>query len=337
METPEPRARIIEDPTRLAAYGLIIALLSVMSAFGLNKVLERFLALPDGASVEETRVAEKEEPSTPAGASGSQETEPSSASTAPILARTGKVPIASKRSFIDPILKRNIFDSTAVGLLSAEATGAAQGDGRRTDLKVTLVATVVAEPEQFSSCLISAEEKQRGCTVCGYGIGDDLLGEAKILRIEQKKVFIRRTDGAIEYLDMEGESSLKPKTAAATDASAESAEGVTKTGDNSYQVDASLVADALSNIDQLANQVRAIPHRGPDGEIDGFRLSAIRRGSLLNKLGIKNGDIIHSVNGSALNSASAAMGAYQQFGSEKNFTFEVTRRNQKQSLNYEIR
>jgi general secretion pathway protein C len=81
---------------------------------------------------------------------------------------------------------------------------------------------------------------------------------------------------------------------------------------------------------------RALLHRGPDGQFDGYRLSAIRRNTLADKLGIKNGDVIHSVNGKSLNSMSAAMDAYQTLTSENEFSFEVTRRGEKLSLGYDV-
>jgi S1-C subfamily serine protease len=58
---------------------------------------------------------------------------------------------------------------------------------------------------------------------------------------------------------------------------------------------------------QLATLARVIPHRDAAGEADGFRLSAIRAGSLLDRLGVKNGDIVHTVNGRAVTTVEAAV------------------------------
>jgi general secretion pathway protein C len=71
--------------------------------------------------------------------------------------------------------------------------------------------------------------------------------------------------------------------------------------------------------------------------VDGYRLSAIRRGTLFDKLGIKNGDIVHTVNGQSLSSTSDAMNAYQGLQNESSFSFEITRRNKKKTLNYQVR
>ncbi len=322
---PEPRgapvdpadkpAALVREPGKWLRNGFIIAAAALLAALGAGQVVARLLQLPEGASV---AVADLE----PAATSGSRRARNRESS--------GALP---KRSYLDPILDRNIFDSSAVGTTaSAEETG---DGGRRTDLQVTLLATVVAEPEDFSSALISAGDKDG--KVQGYGIGDDLLGEATILRIEQKKVVIKRSDGSIEYLDMGGEGSKRAGSSKASSSKTDDDEGITQTGEFSWEVDESFIAGALSNIDSLISQVRATPHKGPDGEIDGFRLSAIRRGSMLQKLGIKNGDVVHGVNGTPLTSATGAMGAFQSLQSERSFSFDLTRRNQKNTFEYTIR
>ena len=66
-------------------------------------------------------------------------------------------------------------------------------------------------------------------------------------------------------------------------------------------------------------------------------LSAIRRGTLADQLGIKNGDIIHSVNGESLNSMQAAMNAYNTMKTQSSFCFEISRRGTPTELCYDVR
>ncbi len=318
MEHEEKPERRVIDPKKWAATGAVIAAVCLALAFGAGRGVALLLALPDGAVVGQAQTTTDD-----ASASRRQRSRESTRA-------------LSKNSYLDPILRRNIFDSTAVGTTASGDVDPGV-DGRRTSLDVTLLATVVAEPDSFSSALISSGDK-REASVQGYGIGDELLGEATILRIEQKKVVIRRSDGTIEYIDMGGEGSKQASSGRQSKSSDGDEEGgITKTGEYSWEVDQSVIAGALGNIDSLISQVRATPHKGPDGEVDGFRLSAIRRGSLLQKLGIKNGDVIHGVNGTALTSATGAMGAFQAMQSESQFSFEVTRRNQKNTFEYSIR
>ena len=93
----------------------------------------------------------------------------------------------------------------------------------------------------------------------------------------------------------------------------------------------------INDLEGISRMGRALLHRGPDGEFDGYRLSAIRRNTLADQLGIKNGDIIHSVNGQPLTSVQSAMGAYNTLKSEGNFCFEITRRGSPVELCYDVR
>jgi general secretion pathway protein C len=247
---------------------------------------------------------------------------------------TSSPPTTSKRSLVDPILKRNIFDSTKVGQQSASDD---DGDaGAKSSLPVTLIATIVSDPEQFSSCLIGDEKGENGAL--GYGIGDMVLGEATIYRIEQKRVILKRTDGELEYLEMDGADPVAPSSVKAAKSSKSGKwDGVEKAGETKFTIDQETFDKILENPDKLAGQIRAVPHTDESGKVDGYRLSGIRRSSLFRKLGIKNGDVVHSVNGNDLTNMSSALSAFESLQNERNFNFEVTTRKQKKTYEYEVR
>ena len=154
------------------AIALGIALVALLGAGTLNFGLSMLLALPEGAEVSEVQPdsAEEEAPAAPP--------------------RSTIDRGLSKRQYIEGVLERNIFDHTAIG---KETTGDAGGEGTRTDLDVTLVGTLVAEPTEFSSALIA----QNDGTALGYGVGDKLM-DATVVAIERTKVTLRRASGAIE-------------------------------------------------------------------------------------------------------------------------------------------
>jgi type II secretory pathway component PulC len=81
--------------------------------------------------------------------------------------------------------------------------------------------------------------------------------------------------------------------------------------------------------DEFGALGRLILHRGASGEMDGFRLSAIRRGTALDALGIKNGDILHELNGAPLYpSLEEILQSLQRIRAEKpeQVTVKLTRR-----------
>lgn len=167
----------------------------------------------------------------------------------------------------------------------------------------------------------------------GYSIGDELFGR-EVVKIEKKRVALKKPDGTIEWLTVD-ESVTRPAPEPKS-GGGESDEGISQTDDNRFAVDKELFDKYINDIESISRMGRALLHRGPDGEFDGYRLSAIRRNTLADQLGIKNGDVVHTVNGTELNSVQSAMNAYQTLQNEASFCFEITRRGQPMELCYDV-
>jgi general secretion pathway protein C len=234
----------------------------------------------------------------------------------------------SARQYADIIVRRNIFDSSAVYDPNAVVAG---GGDCKADSSVRLVATVVADPAEYSSALLAVGGKEGQAD--GFVIGDEVSGEGRIVSIEQKRVC---TDGGTCFC-MGTDSTLAPVVGDKALASADDGGGVTDLGGGRYQVDPSVLESALGNVEMLATQMRVVPHKGTDGQVDGYRVSSIKKNSLFSKLGIQNGDVVHGVNGQPLTSAEGALATYQALKSERSFSFEISRKNQRQTLQYEVR
>jgi type II secretory pathway component PulC len=82
---------------------------------------------------------------------------------------------------------------------------------------------------------------------------------------------------------------------------------------------------------------RALLHRGSDGVYDGYRLIAIRQGTLPDQLGLKNGDIVRSVAGMELTSVQSALQAYETVRAMDNFCVSLLRRGEPLELCYAVR
>lgn len=282
-----------------------------------NQGVARLLALPDDAVLPDYVDAEVAEGAPMDEGSADEANKPSR-----------KPRALTVKQYADIIVRRNIFDSTAVYEEASQDNTNPNGECR-SDANVRLLATVVADLPDYSSALISIGSGKEG-RADGYKIGDDIGGEGKITLIEQKRVCL--ASGTCVCI---GGDDKKP-TAAAPKGEGDDG-GVSKLADNKFEIDQSVIDGAMGSFETLATQVRVTPHKGADGEIDGYRLSAIRKGSLFEKIGIKNGDIVHGVNGSSLTSTEAAMGVYNTLKNEKSFTFDISRRNQRQTMEYSVR
>ena len=154
-------------------------------------------------------------------------------------------------------------------------------------LKATLLATVVASDPAESSALI-----QLSSHTGGFGVGDQLTDRTTLIGIQPRQVVVQY-DNTLHTL------TLKSGYAGDPDA----------TAPNAHQ-DRISRSDITALLEQ-GSGLRVAPHRDTLGEVDGFRISGIRRETLLHRLGVKNGDVVHSINGMPIDSLSAALSAQE--------------------------
>lgn len=300
---------------------ITVTALAASSAWATNAVIAR-LAMPDEPVPEPGAIV----------ASGSPSSEGSPRSS-PLSQTPARPRALTVDQYIDGIMKRNLFDVNIIAMWAEKGpTTAVAAGGAVSDLKVKLLGTMVATPAEYSNALIADEDSPD--LPSAYSIGD-ILKDRTVDSIEADRVGLKRADGTIEYLTM-GSADLVRATASADPGASEEG-GVTQSGENKFIVSRELFDKSIGDLEGISKMGRALLHRGPDGEFDGYRLSAIRRNTIADQLGIKNGDIIHSVNGQPLNSVQAAMNAYGTMQTQSSFCFEISRRGSPTELCYEVR
>jgi general secretion pathway protein C len=95
------------------------------------------------------------------------------------------------------------------------------------------------------------------------------------------------------------------------------------------------VDKVLSNTALLATSVRVLP-MSKDGHSAGFRLDAIRPGSLFSHLQLQNGDTLKAVNGSELTTPDQALALYMKLKTASHLSLQVERQGATQTLDYVI-
>ena len=125
-----------------------------------------------------------------------------------------------------------------------------------------------------------------------YQQGDTIEKQAEIKEIQRAKViFFNQNNNRLEYIVIpEEQKSLsisyaknKPKTLKNS--------LVKRTGSNRFQVKRSDINEYLQKLPEILKQARVVPHR------EGYRFSAIDKGSVFEELGFEKGDIIKEVDG----------------------------------------
>lgn len=274
-------------------------------------------------------------------------------------APTGRPLVAQRPRGDDPIVTRSIFDSSKVGLTQPKVD-ASGGDVAATDLDLILVSTMVAFPSEFSSAWIGQpgsassssddgprrrRRRRRNTSSTpsvsnghGYAIGDTIVGfDATVEAIDARSVTLRRSSGQLEVLEMDKEEDGKARTAASSSGGDDNEEdGVEKISEDHFTVERAVIEKLAEDPSQLAKLGRAVPHKDANGNVDGYRLSGIRRRSLGRKLGLRSGDVVHSVNGFEMTSMGSAMSAYEALQSANNLEVEITRRGSKKNIKVDV-
>lgn len=112
--------------------------------------------------------------------------------------------------------------------------------------------------------------------------------------------------------------------------------GVRKTGTGEYLVARREVDHSLDNLNQVITQVRATPYLR-NGKALGFRLFAIRKGSIFERMGLLNGDVVQTVNGTPLDSPSAAVGLLDIIRTADVIRLDLLRKDKPTTLSYKLR
>ena len=237
------------------------------------------------------------------------------------------------------ISDRNIFNSEYTGdevTGKTDKTASTSVPLKKADLNVKLIGTVVSTPEASFAIVLDQKSNEQEL----YQIHDMIQDEARVLKISRCKVVVLR-EGAEEILECPDEETPESRSSSRVSyrqstPSSGNTDTVRKVSDTEYLIDETEVENAMENINQLITQIRVVPNF-QDGKANGFKVFAIKPNSIFSKIGLKNGDVIQSVNDRNINSPDKAFAAFQDLKSEKSLAVEILRRGSKKSLHYEIR
>lgn len=252
---------------------------------------------------------------------------------------------AKPASYYATINRRDIFNSA-----KPPPPPVKEAPPQVTPLKLKLWGVALHEGDQ-SYCIIQ-DESNRSREQNLYRVDDEVEGTgARVKAVEWDRVILTR-NGKDEILELKPDdgrrtASIGRGVGIANRARARARgrrsqqrqipdEHIQVTGENEYLIDRSEVDNALENMSQLFTQIRAVPHF-EGGQSTGFRLFAIRSGSLFDKIGLRNGDIIQKINGNPMNDPSKAMQLLEELRNEDSLSVEVIRNRQPQTLSYQFR
>jgi general secretion pathway protein C len=241
------------------------------------------------------------------------------------------------------LASRNMFCSECTP--APVAANADPSQIQTTSLPLVLLATMVsADPKDSYATIVNTENQKQGA----YAVGDPVPGATGAVKAIHYKYVDFENNGHIERLVLAG--ATPPPTVAAVpvaeqpvntgepvdDLQAAIDNGIKKTGENTYEIDKSLVEKVLANPMAVAKGARVVP-AVKNGKPDGFKLYAIRPSSVYAKLGLTNGDTLQAINGFELTSVDKGLEVYAKLREATQLEVEVTRRGKPMTLKYSIR
>jgi general secretion pathway protein C len=241
-----------------------------------------------------------------------------------------------------PITERNIFNPAERGMKLIPLQGKKAAGLTEEGLKsgpispegsYLLVGTITG-PRGYSWAILQ-EKTSRKQQI--YRIQGDIDG-GKILSVSRNQIQIER-QGRKEILTLsEEEGGRRTPVKAATSAATSPSKGeeVKKMSANRYLVNREDVSAAVGDVNKFMTQARLKPHFEMGNPV-GYSVSEIIPGSLMEKLGLKNNDVVKKVNGMVITKPEEIMQAYAQLQRDANIEVEIERGGRSEILRYDIR
>ncbi len=232
----------------------------------------------------------------------------------------------------EDIKKRNIFNSSAKGEIPPRLASSKMETLSSSSFK--LIGTVAGSDSIAYAVFEDPQSKKQLL----FRVGDNVFNAGKLIKVERRKAFIQQ-NGTVELVEMPIEiwgKNIKGSDTLLTTVGEKSQDTISRQDkQQSFVIEEKDVSMAMSSPHTLLSQMRIIPNLS-EGKPDGFRLVSVAPGSLVEKIGLKSGDVIKSINGMELNTMDQIYETLQNLKSEKFISIDIVRENRRVTLNYRI-
>ncbi len=233
---------------------------------------------------------------------------------------TYAMPVQRDRQGLQPQHTMSDYSSILERGLFGEGRGPSAGPAAAAASAYTLIGTV--EGEMFAGAVLDD-----GTGQVFYRIHQRMPDGSSIIKVMREKVMLRKSDGTTVTIQVVDDTKIVPL---------KNGSDVKRLSDGKYVVDQKEVLASTENMSQILTQARALPFI-EQGKTVGFRISEITPGSIYEKIGLQNGDVIQKVNAQDVDDPAKFFQLYQGLKNEQSITIDLLRGGQRQTLNYEIR
>lgn len=237
------------------------------------------------------------------------------------------------------IFTRNLFNSQ--GTIPGEEAappGMPLDEGgapQKSTLPFNLIGTLILRDEIRS---IATIEDKAASTVYPVRRDDEIPSKARIVSIEPRRViFLNLASGRREYIDLPEEQGSGPKiTLGARGGLSPVGPGVEQVAPTQFSISKSELDKALGpDLNNVLTQARAVPNF-ENGVVNGYKLFQIVPGSIYDKIGLKNGDVIMGADGQPVNDPGKAFELMGNLKNTNHLDLQIKREGKTISLSYDI-
>lgn len=236
------------------------------------------------------------------------------------------------RTYYDIILKNNIFvpdRNVSRSRRSRDKNISLSNKPQTTDLKVELLGTYLRNNGGKSIAIIKNTNNNK---IDGYTTGNMVsiikAEKVKLLKIENCKVTINRRTRGNEVISCNSTNRVTKKIKNSRTSTNKT--GIEKVEQNRWLIEKKMLDELLEDPSKLLTQARAVPKK------DGLRFISVQPSSVFFKIGLRNGDILHTINEVELNDMKNVWSIFEQLKGETEFIINFTRKGNKHSYSYNI-
>jgi general secretion pathway protein C len=278
---------------------------------------------------------------------------------APGAARPPAPASVARSMSAEPILKRNPFDHTTGSLAQAPPSSGDGDDSNGVDTSdpwnaptcdgISVTAIAASDDANWSFAAVFGSDKKGRLVRRGTEVDSK-----KVHFVGRDRVWLSSAEGLCQtklFDEKKEDAPAAAAPAAATSASAAASrlaragakpldadlrKGIQAVSPTEYNIDRGVVDKILENQAELMKQARIVPVQ-ENGRVVGVRLLGVRQDALLGVLGMKNGDVLKTINGFEMGSPEKALEAYARLRTADKLTVQIERDGKTVNLDYNIR
>lgn len=261
---------------------------------------------------------------------GLQSSEPAIAEESAVSRRSENIVQKPYRAY-QPIHQRDLFKTQKAPVTPAKKTDVNLENMEETKLKLKLWGTVTGLTEKSYAVIENTQKREQNL----YRVGDSI--ENATLKMIFKSKVVLSVNGKDEVLAMEEMVSGTPNRHVRTGSAERIAPPTGGIRKQRVSLRRNMIDDAMSDVSKLMTQIRISPKMGEDGQQEGLAMSNIKPNSIFRRMGLRNGDVLKSVDGQEIQTVDDALKLYESLKSADKVAVQIQRRGRDRTIEYNIR